>query len=224
MSLDQDVAQLKREVAWLRSRMAAPMAGEFLDSASSPGDDLKVRVFEWDGGEHAFGPVRWSPAGGVLPEAGDEAVIVERDDGVWQVVAWWSSSQDAGATQSAVDDVQAALSGVESQASALDSRLDALEATRTIRGIVSAAGAVVEGTGFAAAKTATGQYTVTFTVPFSDLPAVVVGAGRTAMAYETQLLSGGSALTTSQFIAQTIQISPVALTDGEFHFVAIGPA
>ena len=114
MSLDQDVAQLKRDVAWLRSRMTPPMAGEFLDSASSPGDDLKVRVFEWDGGEHAFGPVRWSPMGGALPEAGDEAVIVERDDGVWQVVAWWSSSQDTGVAKGAVD--------------ALDARLDVLEA------------------------------------------------------------------------------------------------
>lgn len=102
--------------------MAPPMAGEFLDTASAAGDDLKVRVFEWDGGEHAFGPVRWSPMGGALPEAGDEAVIVERDDGVWQVIAWWSGSQDTGVGQAAVD--------------ALDGRVDALEA-KTTRGTSS---------------------------------------------------------------------------------------
>jgi hypothetical protein len=112
MSLAQQVSDLDARVRKLEKR-DPPLTGTFIDTATSPSDELRVTVPGWDDGEHAFGPVRWSPIGGALPQSGDEAVIHERDDGVWQVIAWWNDSQGAGVAQSAVD--------------ALDARLDAIE-------------------------------------------------------------------------------------------------
>lgn len=107
--------------------MPVPLAGAFLDTAAAPGDDVRVRSFGWDDGEHTFGPVKWSPIGGQLPQAGDEAVILERDDGIWQVVAWWNDSQDTGVAQSALDTLAADITALEAAVTALDTRIDALE-------------------------------------------------------------------------------------------------
>lgn len=102
------------------------LAAEFVDTAAAPGDDLRVIAYGWDDGEHTFGPVRWSPIGGALPEAGDECMIVERDDGQWSVAGWWSSSQGTGVAQGTID--------------SLDARLDALEIVSDARGQVTATG------------------------------------------------------------------------------------
>jgi hypothetical protein len=110
---DAQYQALHRRIRLLEKR-EPPLAAEFIDTAATTSDELRVIAPGWDGGEHAFGPVRWSPLGGTLPQAGDEAVIVERDDGVWQVIAWWSDNQTtAGIAQATID--------------ALDARLDALE-------------------------------------------------------------------------------------------------
>lgn len=120
MTVDREIVNLQRRVDLLEQR-EPPLAAEFVTTATTPADDLLVVAAGWDDGEHTFGPVRWSPIGGVLPQAGDECVIVERDDGVWQVVGWWSDSQSTGVAQAAIDDLQDSVD-------ALDTRLDAVEA------------------------------------------------------------------------------------------------
>lgn len=94
MSQERQIAALEARIRLLERR-EPPLAGVFLDTASSPTDELRVIAPGWDDGEHSFGPVRWSPMGGVLPDAGDECVIVERDDGVWHVIGWTSDGQGA---------------------------------------------------------------------------------------------------------------------------------
>lgn len=110
--IDREIVNLQRRVDLLEQR-EPPLAAEFVTSATTTADDLLVIATGWDDGEHTFGPVKWHPIGGALPQAGDEAVIVERDDGYWTVVAWWSDSQGTGVAQSTID--------------ALDARLDTLE-------------------------------------------------------------------------------------------------
>lgn len=190
----------------LLEKREPPLAAEFVTTASSAADDLLVVAVGWDDGEHTFGPVRWSPIGGALPAAGDECVIVERDDGVWQVVGWWSASQGTGVAQSAVD--------------ALDARLDAIEAKRTVSGVVAANGSE-SSSEFSAVKNATGDYTVTFTTAFSAAPVVVVGVGITASNLNSKL-KNNVAPTTSAFSVYTSNTLTGGLLDGEFTFIAHG--
>lgn len=91
---------------------------------------------------------------------------------------------------------------------------------KVIRGIVSGAGAALEGTGYTPAKTATGVYTITFDVPFSDIPAVVPMVRQSSGARFIHLTS---AVTTS--VATIRCATPAdAAQDNDFHFVAVGPA
>lgn len=90
---DERIAELEAQVRWLRSRMPVPLAGEFLETATSVDDALRVRAFGYDDGEHAFGPVVWAPrvddAGDpVYPQAGDAAYLIEADDGTWIAIGW----------------------------------------------------------------------------------------------------------------------------------------
>lgn len=205
---DERLIELERQVAWLRSRLPVPLAGTFLDTAATAADDLRVRAFGYDDGEHTFGPVRWSPMGGALPEAGDECVILERDDGVWQVVAWWSDSQGTGVSQSAVN--------------ALDTRLDALEAKRVVSGAVASDGSE-SSSEFSVVKNGTGDYTVTFTTAFASTPNVVVGKDQTGSANVAKL-HASTPPTASVFRVFTFVGSTGTATDGGFTFIAHGPA
>lgn len=147
---------------------------------------------------------RWVRQGDAIPAAGVDCLVVYDETGAGTVVAW----EGAGVSLLAI-------------AAAIDARLDALEATRTIRGTVSSAGAVVLGTGFTASRTGAGQYTVTVTAPFSGTPSVVVSAGTTVANYSAKLISRAA----GSFSVNTITIaaSP-ANVDGEFDFIARGPA
>jgi hypothetical protein len=136
VSLDQQVSELTARVRRLEKR-EPPLAGTFIDSATTPADDLRVIAPDWDDGEHAFGPVRWHPIGGALPQVGDECMIVERSDGVWAVAGWWSDSQGTGIAQSTID--------------ALDARLDALEGASKVA-FPYASGWADRGAGFESAS------------------------------------------------------------------------
>jgi hypothetical protein len=93
-----------------------------------------------------------------------------------------------------------------------------VENLRILRGRISGSGGITTGTGFTVAKTGTGAYTVTFTVPFAGQPTVTatpqVSLARIATCSSVLL---GSA----QF--WTFDSAGGAAIDQDFHFIAIGP-
>lgn len=64
----------------------------FVDTASTPASVLHVKIPGFDNGVGLF-QVLWSPLGNALPAAGDEALVVEADDGTWWAVTWESGAQ-----------------------------------------------------------------------------------------------------------------------------------
>lgn len=91
---------------------------------------------------------------------------------------------------------------------------------KVIRGIVATgtSPSIVEGTGFTVSAGATGQAQVNFTVPFSDLPAMVGNgvtlAPRMVMIYNASANNG----------TITVRDAAGALVNDNVHFIAIGPA
>jgi hypothetical protein len=79
-----------------------------------------------------------------------------------------------------------------------DSRLNALEAVKVIRGGVTSAGAVARGSGFSASLGGSSTYTVTFTVAFAAVPAVVAIAEGTAFHLAISSISASSVVITSK--------------------------
>ena len=89
---------------------------------------------------------------------------------------------------------------------------------RIVRGVVSSTGTIVEGTGFSAAQTGTGAYTITLDEDFSDVPAVTVTAQTGgALAGRTGTVTAGS------FTVGTFTTTTGAAGSVQFHFIAIGP-
>ena len=66
---------------------------------------------------------------------------------------------------------------------------DANLATKTIRGEVGSAGAVVRGSGFTSVRNAVGNYTVTFTTAFSAPPVVIATPASAAGAHGIEVSS-----------------------------------
>ena len=93
---------------------------------------------------------------------------------------------------------------------------------RVVHGVVAANGTVSRGTGFTVGHLAPGGYGVTFDLPFSEAPTVVVTAEPDPS--EKLLVAGVTNVTTDDFDVQIANTNylPV-LMDAEFHFVAIGP-
>lgn len=79
--------RLARRVQALEAREGA-LEAIFTDTAADETDDLYVTISGYDEGEHVFGPVKWSPIGETLPQIGDEALVIESNDGRWWVIAW----------------------------------------------------------------------------------------------------------------------------------------
>ncbi len=95
------------------------------------------------------------------------------------------------------------------------------ENLRIVRGVLSAAGGTIVGSGFTAAHSGTGVYTITFTTAFPAAPAVTATAdsqGGNARVAMTDGVTGG-VLTIR---VMSISSSP-ANTDAPVHFIAIGP-
>jgi hypothetical protein len=94
------------------------------------------------------------------------------------------------------------------------------ENLRIVRGVVNALGTILEGTGFSVAKTEVGSYTVTFTVPFSGIPAVTTTAqsGIFRIATVTSVTAGSVPVRT-----HTTSDLGKFYVDCQFHFIAIGP-
>jgi hypothetical protein len=88
---------------------------------------------------------------------------------------------------------------------------------RDVAGTVTAAGAILLGSGFTVNRTGTGQYTITFDEAFADHPIVTFGAGITVANYAVKLTSRTAAVIAVNTL--TIAASP-ANVDGEFSFCA----
>lgn len=94
-----------------------------------------------------------------------------------------------------------------------------LGGNRIVRGVVDSTGAKLEGEGFTSARTGAGDYTITFDLPFSDLPAVTVSAQSAANRVGAQVASP----TNSTIRVITHVDAAGANSDQVFHFIAIGP-
>lgn len=89
---------------------------------------------------------------------------------------------------------------------------------KIVRGLVNADGTIAEGTGFTVVKAGTSDYTVTFTSPFSDVPAVVVQA-RTQ---DTSIAALGTPVAAS--FPVTTAVGGGSAAAKPFSFIAVGPA
>jgi hypothetical protein len=89
---------------------------------------------------------------------------------------------------------------------------------RTVRGIVTSAGAVLEGDGYTPSRTGTGLFTITFDTAFSGIPSL----------NPTPFGSSGLGATITAHTASAISIrisnASNTATDAAFHFIAVGPA
>jgi hypothetical protein len=93
-----------------------------------------------------------------------------------------------------------------------------------IRGSVNANGTIAAGSGFSVTRTNAGNYTVTFSVPFSAEPTVTLTTyGDSAAGFNGVTLSGTVAKTTSQFGVNTADPGSNYYKDLKFEFIAIGP-
>jgi hypothetical protein len=89
---------------------------------------------------------------------------------------------------------------------------------KIIRGNVTSTGTVQNGSGFTVAKTAAGQYTLTFSTAFASPPAVtltVVGKDGAVAGLGAFPLAGSALVRV---------LDPAVLADAAFSFIAIGPA
>lgn len=95
------------------------------------------------------------------------------------------------------------------------------ENLRIIRGVVSAAGNIIVGTGFTVAHPEEGYYTITFTTPFSGPPTI------TATVQKEQFLFAvtDGVLSTHANLQLVVPTTGIAARAGDapFHFIAIGP-
>lgn len=70
----------------------AAVKGTIASEPATAAERVYVTVEAFDGGENRHGPCAWTPRGALLPEAGDEALVVFDEQGDPWVVAWWPSS------------------------------------------------------------------------------------------------------------------------------------
>lgn len=87
-----------------------------------------------------------------------------------------------------------------------------------LTGAVSAAGAILSGSGFTVAHPATGKYVVTATSPLGAAPIVVATANSQYCVIQTV-----GAITTTTFTIWTIDGSTANLTDFPWNFLAVVP-
>lgn len=87
-----------------------------------------------------------------------------------------------------------------------------------ITGRVSAAGAILQGTGFSVVHGAAGIYTITYTAPFASVPVVVVTAEGVDRISD---IDAGSNLTTG-FVMRIVDLAGAG-ADQVFDFISINP-
>jgi hypothetical protein len=90
------------------------------------------------------------------------------------------------------------------------------ETLKFIRGIVDSAGAVIEGAGFTAVRNSTGNFTVTFSTAFSDIPSFFVTSTGTVNTIE--ILSAAAAS-----VNYLLSGSGGVAENNDHHILAVGP-
>jgi hypothetical protein len=93
------------------------------------------------------------------------------------------------------------------------------ETLKMIRGIVDSAGAVIEGSGFTAVRNSTGNFTITFSTAFSDIPSFT---GTPVAATGNRSITILSA-TTTQINYENRANNDNALANNDHHIIVIGP-
>ena len=96
------------------------------------------------------------------------------------------------------------------------------ENLRIIRGSVSAAGALVVGSGFTPSRTANATYSITFSTAFSSIPSVVASVGAAGQTPSSQDAATVISVTTTNFTLQT-GVRNIGFFDEPFSFIALGP-
>lgn len=94
------------------------------------------------------------------------------------------------------------------------------ENLRIIRGLVRGTdGAVLQGSGFTATRTAIGRFTITFNTPFASFATATVDTDANSCG-GCIVQTAGVSSTAANF---TIQVPGVGFADANFHFIAVGP-
>lgn len=92
------------------------------------------------------------------------------------------------------------------------------ETLRFIRGIIKGSnGSILQGAGFTSARVSAGLYTITFTTPFSSVPAITA----TLISGDTSFISGTPLAGSASIFIYNISIVGI---DDDFNFIAIGAA
>lgn len=103
------------------------------------------------------------------------------------------------------------------------------ERLRTIRGTVNWNGAIIRGRGFASTRINEGDYLITFTTPFSDVPTVTVTVDDLADSISLfhYYVAGVFATTTNsvriRVRGHSSSTFPTGRIDQPFHFIVVGP-
>jgi hypothetical protein len=110
-----------------------------------------------------------------------------------------------------------------SLAEAIQANLEALATQvsppRIVRGQVSATGTVVHGTGYSVVRNAAGDYTITYTTPFADVPTTLPVAQNTGGF--SAVVNTGRPNTAATFSVWIFDTATKVQTDSIFHFIAV---
>ena len=96
----------------------------------------------------------------------------------------------------------------------------AQENLRIVRGVVTAAGGIITGTGFTVTRAAAGQYAIIFTTPFTAPPTVTASTESQGGLSRVAMTDG---VTASVANIRVTGSTTGVTTDAPFHFIAIGP-
>jgi hypothetical protein len=77
--------------------------GRVVGAPATGNDDLFVTIEGFDNGEHKWGPCRFTPKAGELPELGDLVLVVFADTGDPWIASWWNGSDAIGAGGGSLD-------------------------------------------------------------------------------------------------------------------------
>lgn len=88
-----------------------------------------------------------------------------------------------------------------------------------VRGLVSSAGTLTTGEGVSSSRTGTGRYTLNFSIPFQDIPAITISAIQTS---GSGIVASMDSITTSSATIDTFFVVTSGAVDTAFSFIAMG--
>lgn len=170
----------------------------------------QVTIAALDGGTYRHGPVRYLPAGPLThPSRGDDAVVLEDASGGLWLASWVTSD----------------LGDLPPQAPPDPPEDEEPPPPRMERGIVSAAGTkTAGGTGWSVTKTATGQYTITFSPTFGVAIAPQLTEIHDGTGQERNPRLGSVSATGASFTVQVVSDGSASYVDCAFSFFCLPAA